>query len=59
GEIARSGKDAAGKALEDEFYYVPEMDTDEHRRAAVMIAKPPLRSTRKQHKQYYWKKPRV
>ena len=50
GEIARSGKDAAGKALEDEFYYVPEMDTDEHRRAAVSIAKPPLRSTRKQHK---------
>lgn len=50
GEIARSGKDAAGKALEDEFYYVPEMDTDEHRRAAVNIAKPPLRSTRKQHK---------
>jgi hypothetical protein len=50
GEIARSGKDAAGKALEDEFYYVPEMDMDEHRRAAVSIAKPPLRSTRKQHK---------
>ncbi|KAI4733450.1 hypothetical protein E4T50_15990 [Aureobasidium sp. EXF-12298] len=59
GEIARSGKDAAGKALEDEFYYVPEIDTDEHRRAAVSIAKPPLRSTRKQHKQYYWKKLRV
>lgn len=50
GEIARSGKDAAGKPLEDEFYYVPEMDTDEHRRTAVGIAKPPLRSTRKQHK---------
>ncbi|KAL1305369.1 hypothetical protein AAFC00_002263 [Neodothiora populina] len=58
GEIRRQGKDAAGKALEDEFYYVPEMDTDEHRRAAVSIAKPPLRATRKQHKQYYWKKPR-
>ena len=50
GEIRRQGNDAAGKALEDEFYYVPEMDTDEHRRAAVGIAKPPLRATRKQHK---------
>lgn len=50
GEIRREGKDAAGKALEDEFYYVPEMDSDEHRREAVNIAKPPLRATRKQHK---------
>jgi len=50
GEIRRQGNDAAGKALEDEFYYVPEMDHDEHRRAAVSIAKPPLRATRKQHK---------
>ncbi|GAB7356803.1 hypothetical protein MBLNU459_g7688t1 [Dothideomycetes sp. NU459] len=58
GEIRREGKDAAGKPLENEFYYVPEMDSDEHRREAVNIAKPPLRATRKQHKQYYWKKPR-
>lgn len=50
GEIRRQGNDAAGKELEDEFYYVPEMDTDEHRKAAVSIAKPPLRATRKQHK---------
>lgn len=50
GEIRREGKDAAGKPLEDEFYYVPEMDSDEHRRNAVNIAKPPLRATRKQHK---------
>lgn len=50
GEIRRQGNDAAGKPLENEFYYVPEMDTDEHRRAAVSIAKPPLRATRKQHK---------
>lgn len=50
GEIRRQGNDAAGKLLEDEFYYVPEMDSDEHRRAAVGIAKPPLRATRKQHK---------
>lgn len=53
GEIRRQGNDAAGKALEDEFYYVPEMDTDDHRKAAVSIAKPPLRATRKQHKVGY------
>lgn len=53
GEIRRQGTDAAGKPLEDEFYYVPELDTDEHRRAAVSIAKPPLRATRKQHKVCY------
>ncbi|KAF2279283.1 uncharacterized protein EI97DRAFT_171559 [Westerdykella ornata] len=35
GEIPRSGKDAAGKPLENEFYYVPEMDTNEIRRETV------------------------
>lgn len=50
GEIPREGKDAAGKVLENEFYYVPEMDDDEMRRTAVSIAKPPLRGVRKQHK---------
>lgn len=53
GEIRRQGMDAAGKQLEDEFYYVPELDNDEHRRAAVSSAKPPLRATRKQHKVRY------
>lgn len=52
GEIAREGKDAAGKKLEDEFYYVPQMDTDEGRRNAVehSLGKTGLRSVRKQHK---------
>ncbi|KAF2010420.1 hypothetical protein BU24DRAFT_356440 [Aaosphaeria arxii CBS 175.79] len=61
GEIPRSGKDAAGKALENEFYYVPEMDTDPMRREAVTgsFRGTGLRAVRKQHKQYYWKKPRV
>ncbi|KAH7128686.1 hypothetical protein B0J11DRAFT_431217 [Dendryphion nanum] len=61
GEIPRSGKDAAGKALENEFYYVPEMDTDQMRRDAVTgsFRGTGLRSVRKQHKQYYWKRPRV
>ncbi|KAK3379034.1 hypothetical protein B0T24DRAFT_646770 [Lasiosphaeria ovina] len=61
GIIPRQGKDAAGKPLESEYYYVPERDTDEHRRLAVTdgLRKPSLRNCRKQHKQYYWKKPRT
>lgn len=52
GEIVREGKDAAGKPLEDEFYYVPEMDADEGRKAAFEgnLGKPGLRAVRKQHK---------
>lgn len=58
GEIAREGKDAAGKALESEYYYIPEQDEDENRKIAVVGMKPTLRSVRKQHKQYYWRKPK-
>lgn len=52
GIIRREGKDAAGKALESEYYYVPEHDGDEQRRAAVVdgLRKPSLRACRKQHK---------
>jgi hypothetical protein len=52
GEIGREGKDAAGKPLESEYYYIPDEDTDEHRRAAVVdgLRKPSLRNCRKQHK---------
>jgi hypothetical protein len=52
GEIHREGKDAAGKALESEYYYIPDQDTDEQRRAAVVdgLRKPSLRNCRKQHK---------
>ncbi len=52
GEIHRQGKDAAGKPLESEFYYIPDEDTDEQRRAAVVdgLRKPSLRNCRKQHK---------
>lgn len=51
GEIVREGKDAAGKELEDEFYYVPDADKDEGRRDAVLgLGKPGMRSVRKQHK---------
>ncbi|OCK83519.1 hypothetical protein K432DRAFT_290935 [Lepidopterella palustris CBS 459.81] len=60
GEINREGKDAAGKPLENEFYYVPEMDSDQVRRDAVVggIGGSGLRAVRKSHKQYYWKRPR-
>lgn len=52
GIIARQGKDAAGKPLESEYYYVPEKDDDEPRRTAVVdgLRKPSLRNCRKQHK---------
>lgn len=52
GIIRRQGKDAAGKPLESEYYYTPELDTDEHRRLAVTdgLRKPTLRACRKQHK---------
>ncbi|KAK3352201.1 hypothetical protein B0T25DRAFT_179413 [Lasiosphaeria hispida] len=61
GIIRRQGKDAAGKQLETEYYYVPEMDADDQRRLAVTdgLRKPSLRNCRKQHKQYYWKRPRT
>lgn len=50
GTISREGKDAAGKPLEDEFYYLPDMDEDTGRKDAVSVGKPPLRNVRKQHK---------
>jgi len=52
GEIPRSGKDAAGQPLENEFYYVPEMDTDQMRQETVTggMRGTGLRSVRKQHK---------
>ncbi|PGG97247.1 hypothetical protein AJ79_09283 [Helicocarpus griseus UAMH5409] len=52
GEVSREGKDAAGKPLESEYYYIPDLDGDEMRREAVVndLMKPGLRSCRKQHK---------
>ncbi|CAK7264315.1 target of SBF [Sporothrix epigloea] len=60
GVIKRQGKDAAGKALESEYYYVSDKDEDISRRSVVDgLRKPSLRNCRKQHKQYYWKRPRT
>ena len=52
GEVPRKGKDAAGKPLESEYFYIPENDFDLARRSAVVedLRKPGLRSCRKQHK---------
>ncbi len=52
GEISREGKDAAGKLLESEFYYVPEMDGNADRRETVTqsLGKTSIRAARKQHK---------
>lgn len=52
GEIAREGKDAAGKTLENEYYYVPEMDDNTMRRDAVIggMGGTGLRAVRKSHK---------
>ncbi|KAL1972736.1 hypothetical protein VTN31DRAFT_7150 [Thermomyces dupontii] len=60
GEVRRQGKDAAGKPLESEFYYIADHDEDEMRRQAVVndLRKPGLRNCRKQHKQYFWRKPK-
>ncbi|KAI1006075.1 hypothetical protein K3495_g2153 [Podosphaera aphanis] len=60
GEISREGKDAAGKPLESQYYYIAEQDTEEERRNVVLnLRRPSLRNCRKQHKQYYWKKPKT
>lgn len=50
GEIKRQGKDAAGKPLESEYYYIPDNDMDIGRRAAVVEGRVGLRSCRRSHK---------
>lgn len=52
GEITREGKDAAGKPLESEYYYIPDQDEDKKRKEAVVgdLMKPTLREVRKTHK---------
>ena len=51
GEVPREGKDAAGKQLESEYYYIPEGDSDEARRDMVEgLGGRGLRNCRKSHK---------
>ncbi|KAL9070068.1 MAG: hypothetical protein Q9161_005124 [Pseudevernia consocians] len=59
GTVEREGKDAAGKRLESEYYYIPEADADGSRREVVEgMGGRGLRNCRKSHKQYYWRKPK-
>ncbi|QLQ78731.1 hypothetical protein HG537_0B00800 [Torulaspora globosa] len=60
GVIHREGKDAAGKPLDEEYYYDLENDPDTERRNLVTALKggrSGLRACRRTHKQYFWKKP--
>lgn len=60
GVIHREGKDASGKPLDEEYFYDVENDDDVERRDLVFSFKggrSGLRSCRKVHKQYFWKKP--
>ncbi|MCJ1456522.1 hypothetical protein MMC28_006883 [Mycoblastus sanguinarius] len=51
GTVEREGKDAAGKRLESEYYYIPERDGDESRREMVEgLGGRGLRNCRKSHK---------
>ena len=49
GEIKRVGKDAAGKPLESQYYYILDQDRDEGRKAAVG-GRSGMRNCRKTHK---------
>lgn len=54
-EVERHGKDASGKGLRSTWYYEPHDDGDAARRARLQGRMKPIRTTRKQHVQYYWK----
>ncbi|VEU23104.1 DEKNAAC104235 [Brettanomyces naardenensis] len=61
GVIYRTGTDAAGLPLDEEYYYIPEKDQDKSRVMLVEELKGSashLRSCRKTHKQYFWKRPK-
>ncbi|QPG74235.1 hypothetical protein FOA43_001560 [Brettanomyces nanus] len=61
GLIYRPGTDAAGLPLDEEYYYIPEKDEDKSRVTLVEELKGSashLRSCRKTHKQYFWKRPK-
>lgn len=54
-EVKREGKDASGQQLRSQWYYAPEKDDNHDRSARLALLVKPIRSTRKQHKQYYWR----
>ncbi|WBW73096.1 chromatin binding FHA domain protein Tos4 [Schizosaccharomyces osmophilus] len=58
-EVRRFGTDANGDPLWSQWYYNPEEDDDEERRQRYAPIMRPVRSSRRVHKQYFWKKPRT
>jgi hypothetical protein len=57
GKVESSGKDRADRPLEAQWFYVPELDTDQERAAVIraMMPRPGKRSETKKYKQYYWR----
>ncbi|EEB09313.1 hypothetical protein SJAG_04512 [Schizosaccharomyces japonicus yFS275] len=58
-EVKRYGRDASNRPLWGEWLYDPELDEDEERRNRYIPLMRPVRSARRSHKQYYWKRPRT
>ncbi|KAL2315356.1 Transcription factor P14E8.02 [Schizosaccharomyces pombe] len=58
-EVKRYGTDANGDPLWSEWFYNPDVDDDLERRMRYAPLMRPVRSSRRVHKQYYWKKPRA
>lgn len=57
GKVESSGKDASGRPLEAQWFYVPERDEDQERAALIrsMMPRPGKRTETMKYKQYYWR----
>ncbi|KIL57287.1 hypothetical protein M378DRAFT_171884 [Amanita muscaria Koide BX008] len=57
GMVESSGKDEQDRPLEPQWFYVPEMDSDQERAALIrsMMPRPGKRSETKKYKQYYYR----
>jgi hypothetical protein len=50
-------KDAAGKKVEPDWHYNPELDNDSERKNSLKPFVKSIRSTQRQKKQYFFKRP--
>jgi hypothetical protein len=58
GVIENEGlKDASGKKLEPDWHYRPDLDNDKERKASLTPFVKSIRSTQRQKKQYFFKRP--
>lgn len=57
GKVESSGKDESNRALEAQWFYVPERDEDQERAALIrsMMPRPGKRTETMKYKQYYWR----